>query len=108
MNRPKNKMSQSERAKQFAPFSALNGLYEALAEKEKIVVEKSELSDEMSDEINQKLCFLEKGKMTSVIYFSDGEYLKVNGMVSDIDKQRREMTVVGTKIKFCDIYRIEM
>ena len=42
--RPRTKMSIENRAKQFMPFAALKGLPDALAAKEKIVVEKIELS----------------------------------------------------------------
>ena len=35
-DRPKQKMTTEERAKQFMPFSALKGLAEVLKEKEKI------------------------------------------------------------------------
>lgn len=38
-------MSTKDRARQFMPFSALKGLEEALAEKEKIVVSKIEPSE---------------------------------------------------------------
>ena len=37
-SKPKQKMPIEERAKQFMPFSALKGLEEALASKEKIIV----------------------------------------------------------------------
>ena len=43
----RGKMSPAERAKQFMPFAALKGYEEALRQKEKIVVEKIELSEEM-------------------------------------------------------------
>lgn len=42
----KHRMSTKDRAKQFMPFSALKGLEEALAEKEKIVVSKIEPSED--------------------------------------------------------------
>lgn len=39
------KMSVENRAKQFMPFAALRGLAEALAQKEKSVVDKGELKE---------------------------------------------------------------
>ena len=48
--RPRTKMSIENRAKQFMPFAALKGLPDALAAKEKIVVEKIELSSDMEEE----------------------------------------------------------
>ena len=47
MDRPK--MSREERAKQFMPFAALKGHTEALRKKEKIRVEKQELSEEYKE-----------------------------------------------------------
>ena len=77
-------MPVSDRAKQFMPFSALKGLDEALRTKEKIVVPKVELSPEMAEELDYKMHLLEKGKVTTIIYFSSGEYVKVTGLVARI------------------------
>ena len=53
--RPRTKMSIENRAKQFMPFAALKGLPDALAAKEKIVVEKIELSSDMEEELDRKM-----------------------------------------------------
>lgn len=101
--RPKNKMPASDRPKQFMPFSALKGLDEALKEKEKIIVSKIELSPEMEDELDRKMHSLEKGKMATVVYFCNGEYIKITGMVARIDATSRILQIVNTKISFDDI-----
>ena len=44
-------MPVSQRAKQFLPFSALQGLAEALSEQEKILVPMAELSEDMQEEL---------------------------------------------------------
>ena len=89
-------MPVSDRAKQFMPFSALKGLDEALRAKEKIVVPKVELSPEMAEELDYKMHLLEKGKMVTVIYFSNGEYVKVTGLVARIDETSRVIQIVNT------------
>ena len=104
--RPRNKMPVSDRAKQFMPFSALKGLDEALRAKEKIVVPKVELSPEMAEELDYKMHLLEKGKMVTVIYFSNGEYVKVTGLVARIDETSRVIQIVNTKVWFDDILDI--
>ena len=104
--KPINKMPVSDRAKQFMPFSALKGLDEALRTKEKIVVPKVELSPEMAEELNYKMHLLEKGKVTTIIYFSSGEYVKVTGLVARIDQTSRVIQIVNTKIRFDDIFDI--
>ena len=100
-NRPK--MDQADRAKQFMPFAALKGYEEALAQKEKIVVPKIELSEEMKAELDLQMKHIEKNDIIKIIYFKDGEYLQITG----IDVDARVLKVVNTKINFDDIYRIE-
>ncbi len=102
-SKPKNKMSIQDRAKQFMPFAALKGLPEALAAKEKIIVEKVEMSPEMAQELDHKMHLIEKGKMATVVYFHDGEYIKITGMVARIDPTCRLLQIVSTKIAFEDI-----
>ncbi len=105
-NKPKQKMPVSQRAKQFMPFSALKGLYEALSEKEKIIVPKPELSEEKAEEIDQKLHQIQKGKIITVVYYDDGEYLKITGMVADFNPEKRIIQIVDTKITFDDLIDI--
>ena len=99
-------MPVSDRAKQFMPFSALKGLDEALRAKEKIVVPKVELSPEMAEELDYKMHLIEKGKMVTVIYFSNGEYVKVTRLVARIDETSRVIQIVNTKVRFDDILDI--
>lgn len=106
--RPKNRMSVEQRAKQFMPFAALRGLPEALAVKEKVIVSKVELSEEMSEELDRKMHLLEKGKVATVIYFSNDEYIKKSGMVARMDVTARVLQIVNTKISFDDIFDIQV
>lgn len=106
--RPKHKMSVEQRAKQFMPFAALRGLPEALAMKEKIVVPKVELSEEMADELDRKMHLVEKGKIATVVYFAGDEYLKKTGMVARIDEVARILQIVNIKIPFDDILDIDV
>lgn len=98
--RPRTKMSIENRAKQFMPFAALKGLPDALAAKEKIVVEKIELSSDMEEELDRKMHGLCKGMIATVVYFENYEYLKVTGMVAKIDIDNRVLQIVDHKIKF--------
>ena len=50
----------ADRAKQFVPFAALKGLPEALSAKERITVDKIELSPEMAEELDRKMHLLQK------------------------------------------------
>lgn len=92
------------RAKQFVPFAALKGYEEALRAKEKIIVEKIELSEEKKAELDYKLHQIEKNDIITVVYFDKDEYIKLEGMVSRFDTDARVLKVVNTKISFEDIY----
>lgn len=94
------------RAKQFVPFAALKGYEEALRAKEKIVVEKIELSEEKKEELDYKLHQIKKNDIITVIYFYKDEYIKLEGMVSRLDTDARLLKVVNTKIPFDDIYEL--
>ncbi len=89
------------------PFSALKGLSEALAAREKVTVQKIELSPEMEEELDRNMHDLERGKVAAVVYFHDGEYLKVTGMVARIDAASRILQIVNTKIHFDDVLDVE-
>lgn len=94
------------RAKQFVPFAALKGYEEALRAKEKIVVEKIELSEEKKEELDYKLQQIQKNDMITVVYFCKDEYIKLEGMVSRLDIDARVLKIVNTKIPFEDIYEL--
>ena len=92
------------RAKQFVPFAAVKGYEEALRAKEKIIVEKIELSEERKTELDFKLHQIQKNDIITVVYFCKDEYIKLEGMVSRLDTDARILKVVNTKILFEDIY----
>ena len=92
------------RAKQFIPFAAVKGYEEALRAKEKIIVEKIELSEEKKAELDFKLHQIHKNDMITVVYFWKDEYIKIEGMVSRMDIDARVLKVVNTTVPFEDIY----
>lgn len=101
-------MPLSIRAKIFAPFSALNGLEDALKSKEKIHVPKVVLTESALEELDWKIKNARIGEMVSVTYYhmdryKKGEYLKVTGKLSDLDLIRKTLTVVNTAIPLEDI-----
>lgn len=96
----------AERAKQFAPFDALRGFRDALREKERIVVPKPELSEEMKEELDQNFSQVKLKDIITVVYFQKDECLKVTGMVSRISITSRTLQIVNTKINLDDICEI--
>lgn len=102
------KMDRTDRAKQFMPFAALKGYEEALRERDRIVVEKIDLSEDRKEELDRKLQSIRKNDMVTVIYFFQGEYLQVTGLVSRLDADARILQIVNTRIGLDDIYEIEL
>lgn len=99
-------MSREERAKQFLPFAALKGYPAALRRKEKIVVPKVEFSEDYQEQLDGKLRQIRVQDVVTAVYFREGEYLKVTGMVSRIDRTARVLKIVNTKIPFDDLYDV--
>lgn len=103
-------MNREDRAKQFAPFEALKGLREALAEKE-LEHEKNarrDLSDETAQEIQNNLIKLTKGDIVEVICYESGYYITVKGQVNKINIVYRYIMIGDGKIFFEDIYDIRI
>jgi len=99
----RRKMDREIRAKQFMPFDALKGFREAMAEKERILVPKHDLSEEQKEESDWKLRQIRKKDIITVEYFQNREYVQVTGMVTRIDDVSRTLDIVNTKIAFADI-----
>lgn len=99
-------MSSSDRAKQFLPFDALNGFQLALREKEKIIVDKKELSEEMKEELSKKLNSLEIGDKVKIIHYKNKQYKIDVGIFNQINRVQRFIIVGNNKIAIDNIFRI--
>ena len=98
----------SERAKIFAPFSALKGLSEALAAKEKVRVPKKELSDDMAEQLDKALKDLKTGEVITIIYYNnkEQEYIQLTGKLIKIDQLDRTLNFENLSVLFEDLYKI--
>lgn len=107
-HKPKAPMPVSERAKIFAPFAALKGLPEALAEKEKVREPKKELSEEMEEELNSVLVSLQKGQIVTAVYYNSKEqqYTQLTGEFVKADKLNQTLEISETEILFDNLYRL--
>ena len=86
-------MSLEKRAAQFAPFAALNGHEEAIAETGRLTEHLIELSEEERDSLALKLKYaLTHGCIVSLKYFvpdlikKGGRYLKIKSKINKIDE----------------------
>ncbi len=98
----------SDRARQFAPFSALKGFQQLLKEKERVIIAKKELPEDALRELSEKIMLVKKGMIIKVVHFCQGEYIATEGMVTGIDLTFRSLTVVKTKIYFDNILEISL
>lgn len=103
-------MSNSRRAKQFAPFQALKGLNEAIAEKERIPTPKRILAEDSIVELNHQLSMLCKGTLVTVVYYCayDQEYHQITGAIIKVDTYWSSLQVGNISIDFSEISQIEI
>lgn len=86
-------MSLENRAAQFAPFAALSGHDDAIAETARITIEKPELSAEDLERLSRKLIYaIEQDAEIRITYFQPdalkqgGSYREICGKVKKIDE----------------------
>ena len=98
-------MRREDRAKQFLPFDAMKGLYEALRKQEELFerVERVEPSEEDAAAISATLSRISRGDRMTVTFFRAGHYLTRTGTVTAFDEIRRFLALEGERIPFEDI-----
>ena len=119
LKRPESRhmpMSITNRAAQFAPFSALTGYDEAIRETSRITSEKHELSDGKIEIINNKLNYIKRNniKRVKITYFvkdklkSGGEYITEEVEIKKIDSYNEKLVCLKLNISFDDILEIDL
>lgn len=101
-------VEKKDRAKIFMPFDALKGLKEAFLEKERIVVEKKDLTEDDINQLNYVFSIIKIGDMVECVYYDNDEYISKKGLVSKINFDGRVLQIVKDKIKFDDIYLLNI
>ena len=103
-------MNREDRAKQFAPFDALGGLRQALAEKEleHERKEKHEVSEEVTQIIQNTLLKIKKGNKAEILCYDNGYYITVEGQINKIDYVYRYIVIGEGKVFFDDIYELKI
>lgn len=95
------------RARQFLPFDALNGLQEALREKEIERELKIELSEEQIEKISQDILNLDEKERIEVHFYNGIKYIKLSGILEKVDYLRKKIILDEIRINFCDIISIK-
>lgn len=112
------RMPMSERAAQFAPFSALTGYSEVIREMGRITEKKIQLDEREIEAISRKLSVFEADigqqpevKITFFVPDSKkegGSYQTITGKLRKIDRNRNRLLMENDlKINFEDILRID-
>ena len=110
------RMSIENRASQFSPFAALTGYENAITETKRLTEEKKILTNDMLEEINQKLTEIKENlnkDLYKITYFKKdekkegGKYLTITDTVIKIDPINKYLlTKNNTKINLYDIEEI--
>ena len=79
------------RAKIFQPFDALRGFHEALRAKERVIVKRKELTDDMAGELNWKFYSLQEQDVVTVMWYEGEAYRTVIGAVLQIDLKKQRI-----------------
>ncbi len=110
LHRPR--MPMSERAAQFAPFSALSGYQELIAESGRHVEPRHELIDDQNDQLDQALNALRRFPQREVrvtCYDDDGMRRHMQGKVKDVRPQEGTLILMdGTVLSCGDIVELEI
>ena len=111
-------MSRSDRAAQFAPYSALSGYEDAVEETARLTNEKIELDEYEKEKINATLTTLLASPPDTVVkityfrpdrYKTGGAYVTLTGEVAYIDEVKKELVLVGGyEISLDDIFEIQV
>lgn len=103
------RMPIESRAAQFAPFAALTGHGEAIAETARLTDKILELSDEQQFELSRKLtCAFERQAQVSITYFqtdsrkSGGRYVDITGVIKKINDVERTIILTNGSILSMD------
>ena len=120
------RMSSEKRAKIFAPFAALSGYDDALAEKEVIYDIKRVLTDDEYCDLARKIATIyekccnsilarENGVEVRILYFEPladdelhGRYLEVIGLVTKVRPDKGTITILDKEIPLRSIYKLEI
>lgn len=100
-------MNRIDRAKQFAPFSALRGFDLMVRETSKIKCDKISLEETDLIKIDETLKNIKKGDLIKVKYYNKDCYEIDEGLVSEINVINQRIVLVKKIISFSDIYSIE-
>ena len=100
------KMDRAERAKQFMPFSALDGLTRTLDERNPLIDEKICLGEDAQIELDRRLHLLCPGREVCAVFYANRQYTAVEGTVQKIDLPGRSLLIDDTWVPLDELLDI--
>ena len=100
-------MDRTERAKQFMPFSALDGLERTLTDYNRPVDERVCLGEDAQIELDRRLHTLCPGREVCAVYYANRQYTALSGTVMKIDQTGRSMLIDDTWVALDDILELQ-
>ena len=101
------KMDRTERAKQFMPFAALEGLDRTLSDFNHPVYERVCLGEDAQIELDRRLHTLCPGREVCAVYYANRQYTALSGTVMKIDLTARRMLIGDTWVALDDILELQ-
>lgn len=96
-----------QRAQIFQSFDALKGFREILKEQEKVIVPKKILSEDDLDMLDRKVQQIKAGMIIKIVYFENGQYIALEGLVSKINLDTRIIQIVKKKVNLMNVVEID-
>ena len=101
------KMDRGERAKQFMPFAALEGLERTLSDFNRSVDERVCLGEDAQIELDRRLHTLSPGREVCAIFYANRQYTALSGRVMKIDLTGRSILIEDTWIAMDDLLELQ-
>ena len=100
------KMDRAERAKQFMPFSALEGLDGTLRELNPGVDDRICLGEDAQLELDRRLHTLSPGREVCAVFYVNRQYSALSGTVTKIDLTGRAIRIDDRWVAMDDLLEI--
>lgn len=107
-SRTRKKMSNYDRAAQFAPFAALNGYEEAIRDQEKFVYDRVILSEDEINDLNDSLNYLRKKDRVEIEYYDGYGYTVIEDIFINYDVIKKELKCQKHRIRLYDLKSISI
>ena len=99
-----NKLRVMDRA--IFPTMKTRSFLNALSSAERILVPEIKFSAEALEEKDERISELKKGGLVTLVYYENGDYIKLCGTLCEIDMKKQNLTVVDKTLHFADIMRV--